>query len=67
MDSIEFVFAEDGIILDAIVRQLQSAFKAEIGIQVSMHFSLGHLQVLIFTWDDKQRARTDKMFWWDGK
>lgn len=33
MDSIEFVFAEDGIILDAIVRQLQSAFKAEIGIQ----------------------------------
>lgn len=33
MDSIEFVFAEDGVLLDAIGRQLQSAFNAEIGIQ----------------------------------
>ncbi|KAJ4825384.1 hypothetical protein Tsubulata_012539 [Turnera subulata] len=31
--SIEFIFAEDGIILDAVGRQLQSASKAEIGIQ----------------------------------
>lgn len=33
MDSIEFVFAEEGVLLDAIGRQLQSAFNAEIGIQ----------------------------------
>lgn len=32
--SIEFVFAEDCLILEAIGRQLQSASKAEIGIQV---------------------------------
>ncbi|KAF3972312.1 hypothetical protein CMV_004171 [Castanea mollissima] len=33
LDSIKYVFAEDGIILDAIGRQLQGASKAEIGIQ----------------------------------
>ncbi|XWS73548.1 hypothetical protein CRYUN_Cryun02cG0139000 [Craigia yunnanensis] len=33
INSIEFVFAEDGLILGAIGRQLQSASKAEIGIQ----------------------------------
>lgn len=36
MNSIEFVFAEDGIILDAVGRQLQSVSKDEIGIQVRM-------------------------------
>lgn len=34
INSVEYVFAEDGILLDAIGRQLQSASKAEIGIQV---------------------------------
>ena len=34
INSIEFVFAEDGLILGAIGRQLQSASKAEIRIQV---------------------------------
>ncbi|XP_022729522.1 armadillo repeat-containing protein 8-like isoform X2 [Durio zibethinus] len=33
INSIEFVFAEDGLILGAIGRQLQSSSKAEIGIQ----------------------------------
>ncbi|XP_050275016.1 uncharacterized protein LOC126717379 [Quercus robur] len=33
LESIEYVFAEDGIILDAIGRQLQNTSKAEIGIQ----------------------------------
>ncbi|XVF29600.1 hypothetical protein REPUB_Repub15cG0136000 [Reevesia pubescens] len=33
INSIEFVFAEDGLILGSIGRQLQSASKAEIGIQ----------------------------------
>ncbi|KAK1589044.1 hypothetical protein Q3G72_029977 [Acer saccharum] len=33
ISSVEYVFAEDGIILDAVGRQLQSALKAEIGIQ----------------------------------
>lgn len=33
INSVEYVFTEDGIILDAIGRQLQSASKAEIGIQ----------------------------------
>ncbi|XVF47388.1 hypothetical protein PTKIN_Ptkin03bG0104900 [Pterospermum kingtungense] len=33
LKSIEFVFAEDGLILEAIGRQLRSASKAEIGIQ----------------------------------
>ena len=34
INSIEFVFAEDGLLLGAIGRQLQSALKVEIGIQV---------------------------------
>ncbi|XP_021279429.1 armadillo repeat-containing protein 8 isoform X2 [Herrania umbratica] len=33
MNSVEFMFAEDGLILGAIGRQLQNASKAEIGIQ----------------------------------
>ncbi|XP_038678574.1 armadillo repeat-containing protein 8 isoform X1 [Tripterygium wilfordii] len=33
VNSVEFVFAEDGVILDAVGRQVQSASKAEIGIQ----------------------------------
>ncbi|KAL5567129.1 hypothetical protein UlMin_030293 [Ulmus minor] len=33
LKSIEFVFAEDGIILDAVGRQLQSSSKAEIAVQ----------------------------------
>ncbi|XP_057953450.1 uncharacterized protein LOC131147850 isoform X2 [Malania oleifera] len=33
IDSVEYVFAEDGIILHAVGRQLQSAEKAEVGIQ----------------------------------
>lgn len=34
VDSIEYVFAEDGIILNAIGRQLQSISRDEIGVQV---------------------------------
>lgn len=34
INSVEFMFAEDGLILGAIGRQLQSTVKAEIGIQV---------------------------------
>ncbi|XP_031271957.1 armadillo repeat-containing protein 8 [Pistacia vera] len=33
IDSVEYMFAEDGVIFDAVGRQLQSASKAEIGIQ----------------------------------
>lgn len=35
-DSIEYVFAEDGIILNTIGRQLQSVSRDEIGVQVSL-------------------------------
>lgn len=38
IQSIEYVFAENGIILDAMGRQLQYAAKAEIGIQVRTIF-----------------------------
>jgi hypothetical protein len=34
INSVEYVFTDDGILLDAIGRQLRSASKAEIGIQV---------------------------------
>ena len=34
-DSIEYAFAEDGIILNTICRQLQSISRDEIGVQVS--------------------------------
>lgn len=34
IDSIEYVFSEGWIILNAVVKQLQNASKAEIGIQV---------------------------------
>ena len=44
ISSVEYVFAEDGIILDAVGRQLQSALKAEIGIQVRS----------ILSWEDLQ-------------
>lgn len=38
VESVDFVFAEDGIIIDAVGRQLKSAMKTEIGIQVrSLH------------------------------
>jgi hypothetical protein len=38
MDCVEFVFAEDGIILDAVGRQLQKSSKIEIAIQVGCNF-----------------------------
>lgn len=38
INSVEYVFAEDSIILDAIGRQLRSASKTEIGIQVRIFF-----------------------------
>lgn len=34
IDSVDYVFAEESVIFDAVGRQLQSASKAEIGIQV---------------------------------
>lgn len=34
INSVEYVFAENGIILDAVRKQLESTSKAEIGIQV---------------------------------
>lgn len=40
MNSVEYVFAKDGIILDAVGRQLRSASKTEIGIQVGIFFLL---------------------------
>lgn len=36
--SVEHAFAEDGIILEAIGRQLQKSSKIEIGIQVGINF-----------------------------
>jgi len=36
--SVEHAFAEDGIILDAVGRQLQKSSKIEIGIQVGVKF-----------------------------
>lgn len=38
LQSIDYVFAENGIILDAMGRQLQYASEAEIGIQVRTTF-----------------------------
>lgn len=35
-DSIEYVFAEDGIVLNTIGRQLQNISTDEIGVQVSL-------------------------------
>ena len=34
MDCVQYAFAEDGIILDAVGRQLRKSSKTEIGIQV---------------------------------
>ncbi|KAI4347328.1 hypothetical protein L6164_008145 [Bauhinia variegata] len=34
IDSVEFSFAEDGIILDAVGRQLRKASKTEVGLQL---------------------------------
>lgn len=41
ISSVEYMFAEDGIIFDAVGRQLRSASKAEIGIQVRSFFLVG--------------------------
>lgn len=38
VDSIEYVFLEDGLILHAIGRQVQSALKAEVLVQVRSPF-----------------------------
>jgi len=38
MDCVEFAFAEDGIILDAVGRQLWKFSKMEIGVQVRNNF-----------------------------
>lgn len=38
IDCVEYAFAEDGIILDAVGRQLQKSSKIEIGIQVANSF-----------------------------
>jgi len=38
MDCVEYAFADDGIILDAVGRQLQKSSKIEIGIQVGNNF-----------------------------
>lgn len=39
VDSVEYVFAEEGLLLNAIGRQLQSASKVEVLIQVRCDFS----------------------------
>lgn len=41
INSVEYIFAEDGIILDAVGRQLRIASKAEIEIQVRSFFLVG--------------------------
>jgi len=38
IDCVEYAFAEDGIILGAVGRQLQKSSKIEIGIQVGNSF-----------------------------
>lgn len=38
MDCVEYAFAEDGIILDAVGRQLRKSSKIEIGTQVGNNF-----------------------------
>jgi len=38
IDCVEYAFAEDGIILDAVARQLKKSSKIEIGIQVGNKF-----------------------------
>ncbi|XP_022884155.1 armadillo repeat-containing protein 8-like [Olea europaea var. sylvestris] len=43
MDSVEYVFAEEGLLLNAIGRQLQSASKVEVLIQVRSDFSCSDL------------------------
>lgn len=48
MNSVEYVFAEDGIILDAVGRQLRSASKTEIGIQVGIFFLLRSTEYFSF-------------------
>jgi hypothetical protein len=40
MESVELVFAEDGIILDAVGRQLQSVSRDEIWIQVRSFYRM---------------------------
>lgn len=56
IDSVEYMFAEDGIIFDAVGRQLKSLSKAEIAIQVRSLFS-GKVEMifgnLIFIKNDK--------------
>lgn len=42
MYSVEYAFAEDGIILDAVGRQLQKSSKIEIGIQVGITFEANY-------------------------
>lgn len=38
MNYVEYAFAEDGIIFEAVGRRLRGSSKAEIGIQVSNNF-----------------------------
>lgn len=48
INSVEYVFSENSIILDAVGRQLQSASKAEIGIQVRSMYVCICMCVYIF-------------------
>ena len=38
IDCVEYAFAVDGLILDAVARQLKKSSKIEIGIQVGNKF-----------------------------
>lgn len=50
MKSVELVFAEDGIILDAVGRQLQGASRDEIRIQVrSLSIGTSYIYLGIFS------------------
>lgn len=48
INSVEYIFAEDGIILDAVGRQLRIASKAEIEIQVRSVFLGRNVWEIIF-------------------
>ncbi|XP_044482367.1 armadillo repeat-containing protein 8 isoform X3 [Mangifera indica] len=53
IDSVDYVFAEESVIFDAVGRQLQSASKAEIGIQSTIFSGEGTL-----TWTLPPNKRT---------
>lgn len=51
IDCVKFIFAEDGVILDAVRKQLQNSSKAEIRIQVRVFFLVESFWALSFCYD----------------